>query len=111
MGAPVIFPHTVTIVRPASGVDGYGDPSEDWGQTTSTWSAAWVQPRSTSEVNGGRTAVLTEWMAFLPEDAPIAAGDRLVWEGRTYEVDGEPAVLWNPSGPHHVEASLKRITG
>lgn len=107
----MIFPHTVTIHRPAAATDAYGDPSVDWNDSTSTTSAAWVQPRTSSEDNDNRAAISSGWMVFLPDGTDVHAADRVVWDGRTYEVDGEPAVLWNPSGPHHVEAPLKRITG
>ena len=108
----MIYPHSVDIIRAASSTDAYGDPTLDWDTATTTSEVpAWVQPRTTSEVTGGRSAVLTEWMAFLPPETDVAAHDRLRWEGRLYDVDGDPAYLWNPSGPHHVEVPLTRITG
>jgi hypothetical protein len=107
----VIFPHTVTILRAGQGTDEYGDAVVDWTSSTATASPAWVQPRTTSEENANRSAVLRGMLAFLPPGVSIRAHDRLAWDGRTYEVNGEPATLWNPSGPHHIEAPLTLVEG
>lgn len=48
---------------------------------------------------------------FAPVGADIQLGDRIVHNGKTYEIDGEPAV-WTPL-PHvaHTWAKLKRWKG
>lgn len=105
------YPHTVTIVQAATTTDRYGNTSQDWGTAVRTASPAWVQSRSTSEENGNRRAVLEDLMAFLPPTTKVTAHDRMEWDGRTYEVDGEPARFYNLAGLHHLEVPLAVVEG
>lgn len=107
----MILPHTVSIVRATQATDAYGDPALDWTSASSVEVPAWVQPRTSAEDNNGRRAVISGWMTFLPAYVDITAHDRIIWGSETFEVDGDPAELWNPSGPHHLEVPLRRVTG
>jgi len=50
---------------------------------------------------------------YLPVGTDITAGDRVIIDGLTYEVDGEPDAVRNPRTQKmsHVEASLIRTSG
>lgn len=103
--------HTVTIVHPGSTTDRYDNDVDDWTTATRTEAAAWVQQRSTGEDRGGRQAVITGWKCFFAADAEVTARDRIEWDGRAFEVDGEPYAPSTPDGPHHVECQLKAVDG
>lgn len=104
----------VTRQRPAIGTDGYGDPITDW--TTPTVTLLWargVEPVSSSEDNDGRQAVITGFRVYLPSDADVLAGDRVLLRGATYDVDGQPADWRSPSssGLGGLVVALKRVVG
>jgi hypothetical protein len=64
-----------------------------------------LQPgASTEPVQPGRTPVVTTWRLFTA--APIGARERIAWQGRVFEVTGEPS-WWSPRLGHtHYEAHL-----
>lgn len=107
----------VTIVTPGTTTDRYDDLVADWANpASSTVSAGWLHQTSATEETGERDTEITGWQLFLPADAPISAGDRIVADPETYEkastvfeVDGTPNVLSTPTGPHHVEVNLRLI--
>ncbi|ARX87893.1 hypothetical protein SMD44_07375 [Streptomyces alboflavus] len=64
----------------------------DWGQAVRVWSGrASVQPASTREEPSPARDLSQERLSvFLPFSAVVEHTDRLLIEGRWYEVDGEP---------------------
>ena len=101
--------HTVTIVRSA-GKDPLGDPLP--GDTETTVSGCFVQPRSSGELTDMRDTVITGLVVFLPTGTVITATDRIRWDGVLYAVDGEPAAWDEISGKqHHLEVALRRVEG
>jgi hypothetical protein len=48
---------------------------------------------------------------FLPAETPITALSTIVWDSRSFRVDGEPDIVDGATGPHHVEARLVEILG
>lgn len=109
----MIYPHRVVILRGTAVTDVYGDPGISWDSPRRTPSPAWIQPRTTEEVNANRSAVVSAWMMFLPPGTDIGPHDRVEWADVIYtiDVDGRPAEMWNPSGPHHLEVPLRSATG
>ncbi len=105
------FPHPVTIIRAAASTDRYGDTTEDWAAALRTPGYAWVQRRSTSEENSNRSAVLSEWVAFMPPTSDVLPDDRLEWGARAFRVVGDTTPLDHPSGPHHLEVPLDLVEG
>lgn len=104
--------HEVTILRPNRLTDRYGNSSKDWAHVTETDAVGWVSQRAASEDRAnGREAQLSEWVLFLDPDVDIVGGDRVTWEGLTFEVDGPPNPAWTPRGPHHLEVPLKVVEG
>lgn len=69
-----------------------------------------LQPRtSSSENEPGRQAVTGTWWLFTLD--PIHARERVEFEGRVYDVDGEPE-RWEPRpGRVHYETSLISTNG
>ena len=104
--------HDVIILRPALGTSRYGDARKDWVTSTEIETSGWVARRSESEDRSeGREAQVSEWVLYLDADADIQAGDRVVWESTTFEVDGPPNHAHTPRGEHHVEADLRLVEG
>lgn len=93
-----------TLSEDASGNDVYTYPSS--GPAT----RGWAQQRSTTELVGGRETVVTQWWWFTndPDWLPL---DRLVWDGSSFDVDGNPKPVYSPDGLHHLEIPLRRVTG
>lgn len=108
---PRMLPHSVTVTTPGRSTDGYGNEALDYvtGVTARTI-AAYVQPRPGTENTDGRNAVERVWVMFTT--APVEALDRVTWEGRVYEVDGQPQ-RWDVPGrrTHHYESNLRAVEG
>lgn len=106
----------VALLHPGTMVDRYGDTVPDWNNPTSTSYRAWVSQRARSEDQaGGRRAYIGDWVAFLPPAATPGAGDRIVWDNLTFEVNGPPLPAYVPRGGtrslHHWEAALQLVVG
>lgn len=89
---------TITVMRPAM-VDSRGTKVPDWSHVTRrTICGCSVQTGQTSEDRDGRTATALLGTVYLPEGADVRAGDRIVFCGTTYTVQGEPMVWRSPTG-------------
>jgi hypothetical protein len=57
--------------------------------------------------------VATRWTLFLPAGTQIDAGDRVIVETETFEVDGQPWPARNPrtGQESHIEATVVRTEG
>jgi hypothetical protein len=106
---------TVTVVRPGSTTDRYGNPTADWTAATSTEvDGAAVAPRLQPEqTDEGRQAAVDALTAYLPPGTDVVHTDRVVVRGLTYEVDGRPAVWTSPftATTRGIEVPLRRVAG
>lgn len=101
----------VTIVHPGAGTSLYGDNIADWSATTTEGVKGWLA-RLTSEENlEGRDALISGWKLYVDKDTTLAATDRVVIDGTTYEIDGPVLDAWRPTGIHHREALLRLAVG
>lgn len=107
-----LLPVEVDWIRPASTTDSYGNTVDDWDEeaTTTSQLQVWVDHRRTVEQRDGRDVTVTT-LLLITNELGVAAIDRFAWGDHTYEVDGEPAVVYTPAGPHHVEAALRLVVG
>ena len=113
----------VTIVNPQIIGDRYNEAAAevilDYDNPADTTAAlVWLEQLAAEEVLDGRDAQVTHWRLFGSSSLPISAISRVVADppeyempSTTFEVEGTPNVLSTPSGPHHVEALLKLVTG
>ena len=111
---PMIYSSTVTRLRADRLRDDAGllQPTRDWENATTTEiTGVSVQPVTTSETrDAGGVLTTDEWRLYGPRGVKVdlVNGDRVVWDGRTLDVIGEPQ-SWPglTSGWHHSEIVLK----
>lgn len=101
------FRDSVTIVRAGLGVKN-GQEYRDWTSTTEkTLTRVQVTAAGTSRDFDGRTESITDRRTLRANyDADIQEGDRVVYDGNVYEVDGEVFHTKSPTG----RASSTRCT-
>lgn len=103
----------ITVKVPATATDRYNNSAPDWGDTTDTTVSCIVYPRSSSEDNDLRTALVSGLTVLLPCGAdPIPHTARIVARGETWEVDGDDADWVSPWGwePGR-QVNLRRVDG
>lgn len=109
-------PVPVTRLRAPQVTDVYGDTTTfDWDNATSTVlpGAVWA-PITNSESNDlGREGVVIGWRLYVRGYVPDVVGtDRLLWDGQTYRVDGDPARFEHPiTGQLVTEIIVERVEG
>lgn len=109
----------ITILSAPLTVDDYSNQVPDWANATSRTAAAYVRPISSSlrpsgdeYVEPGRNVVEAAYQVHT-NDLAVSALDRVVFDGLTYEVDGQPLV-WkvDPEGETgHAKFLLRRVAG
>ena len=105
------LPHLVTRLRATVTTDRKNVPSFDWSSPLELDLLAYVQPRSSSETfNPEGTRVRSSHVMFCLEQ-DVTAQDRIVWNGETFLVVGQPARHETPAGYHHTEADLLLVEG
>jgi hypothetical protein len=103
-------PHTITVVRPV-GVKpaDYGTGTEpDWSAATSTpVGGCSVQPTPAPAYTIDQDSYQSRWTVWAPISTEVASGDRVVWDGQTYDVDGE-VMTWEFGRLSHLVINLRR---
>ena len=110
---PSFCKDTVTVKRAAL-VDSRGTKVLDWSNpTTKTVKGCSVQPSTSTRDFDGRTLqVSEEWVLYAPPGSDIEAGDRIEWNGLTFEINGSPMPWQSPTGRvSHVWARLAEWSG
>jgi hypothetical protein len=108
-----LLPLTVTWQQPGIASGDYGgDEQDDWsdGARTDSTISAYIEQRDTLELVTGRATVVSR-LVLIANELALSARDRIVWGDDIYMIDGTPAILQTPSGPHHSESVLKLVTG
>lgn len=71
-----------------------------------------VQPATTSLSQDGRVLGINEqWTAYLPEGSDVKAGDRILFEGKTYTINGDPKEWTAPFTRSNIQLNLTRWEG
>lgn len=106
------LPHEMIWRQPGTRVDGNGDDVPDWAPAAVTDATVrgFMQPVGQREVDDGRAAQIGDWLLITDENE-IDGADRVVWDERTFEVLGPPAVFSTARGFHHAEAQLREVSG
>lgn len=103
-----LLPQTVTIYTRTQGSDdAFGNPTTTETSTATTGRLRLL--RSVEQVDG-RDTVITGWLLYLEPGETITPASRVVIDGNTYEVDGQPYLVYGATAPHHLEVPLRETT-
>jgi hypothetical protein len=84
---------SITVLEAPLITGQYGRQVRDWDSATETvLPGVTVDIDSGSESTDAQDQTTTQATAFLPRGASVSEHARVVWAGRTWEVDGVPAV-------------------
>ena len=71
-----------------------------------------VQPATTSLSQDGRVLGISEsWTAYLPEGSDVKAGDRIMFDGEIYTINGEPKKWTAAARLSNIQLNLQRWKG
>lgn len=110
---PSFFRDTVTRLR-AGTRESRGSVIPDWSNPDElAIPNCSLQPATTSLSQDGRVLGISDGQTlYAPADADVLAGDRISFDGKTYEVDGDPRDWRSASGGlDHLTINLRRHTG
>ncbi|MEV0445284.1 hypothetical protein AB0I84_07545 [Streptomyces spectabilis] len=95
--------HDPVVIRRAPLTASAYTNRRDWENARTLWSGlASVQPDRAFEVRSPERETAQERLVvYLPWGTPVDSTDRIVWDGRTFEVDGEP-MRWQQGSLRHV---------
>lgn len=106
---------SITVLKAPLVTDEYGTPGteRDWAAATSTVvEGCSVQPVAGAEYDQGREAVTVRWRVYAPAGTDLRAGDRVVYRGDTYDVEGDGQAWPSATGGlDHVQALMERHAG
>jgi hypothetical protein len=100
---------TITRLRAPLVSAGYGNSARDWSAATGTEFTVHWSARAVSEVVGDEPRTVTRGKILGGPDLDLEASDRVLFDGDTYEVDGEIMRSYRQGQLHHVRAMLRRI--
>lgn len=106
---PLINRPCKILTRVITGEDDYGN---DTHEDTVVDTVCELQQRQRSEDDGHNELSKTSWLLVLDTGETITARDAVVVDGDRYELDGEPADVWNPRTQliSHIEATVVRTS-
>lgn len=101
---------SITRLRAPLVSAGYGNQSRNWAAAVSAAFLVHWSAKAVSEVVGDEARTVTRGKIFGGPDLDLEASDRVVFDGDTYEVDGDVMRSYRQGQLHHVRAFLRRIT-
>lgn len=104
---------TVTRIRPGEKTL-RGSKVPDWSNTEQLVIAGCsVQPAGTSLSQDGRVLGVSDgYTVYMPPDTDVQAGDRIVYDGDTYTINGRPRKWKSATGRlDHIMISIERWAG
>jgi hypothetical protein len=105
---------TITVIRPGTKTS-RGSAIPDWENPIKQTDVGGcsVQPAATSLNEDGRVLGITDGLTvYVPPGTDILAGDHIVFEGETYEINGEPRAWTSPTGrTTHIMLNATRYSG
>jgi head-tail adaptor len=104
-----LLTRSLTWIEPTISADRYGDAAEAWGAGTAITGR--IDTLSQLEVQDQTRDMATTVRVLFTNTTGLTSKARIVDGTTTYEVDGLPAVIDSPAGPHHTEARLRLIGG
>ena len=104
---------TVTRLRPGVKTQ-RGSQVPDWSNVERLEiSGCSVQPAGTALSQDGRVLGVSDgYTVYMPPNTDVQAGDRIVYDGDTYTIDGRPRRWKSATGRlDHIMISIERWTG
>jgi hypothetical protein len=101
---------TITRLRAPLVSSGYGNSKPNWAAAASADFVVHWSTKSVTEVVGDEARTITRGKIFGGPDLDLEATDRVVFDGDTYDVDGDVMRSYRQGQLHHVRAMLRRIT-
>ena len=103
---------TVIRIRPSL-KESRGSKIFDWDNASElTISGCSMQPATTSLSTDGRVlGIQDEWTLFAPSGADIQAGDRIMYNGLPYIVQGDVRIQPAALNLQHLHITLRRYSG
>ena len=85
-------PQSITVHRYTLGsADAHGNAAESWVADAAPTLVHAVAPGASAEaLQTGRDVSQVAWTVYAPQGTVLAARDRVVWQGETYHVNGNP---------------------
>lgn len=103
--------HAATWLVAGTTTNDYGDTLPDWDTATSTTIAVRLQQEFRDEVSDESRDTLSQRATVWANETGISGSDRLVVGGTTWEVLGPPALVADGVGTHHVEFTVRAVSG
>lgn len=114
MGVPAgLLPHTVQRIRPSTSTDSRGNEIRSYTvpPASSASITAWLQQESRKEPReDGRDPLEQTWL-MVTNESDVLGYDRIIFGALTLEVEGPPESTYTPAGFHHLEATLRVVSG
>lgn len=111
---PSFCSQEITRVRPGTKTE-RGSTIPDWDEDNVTKlviKGCSIQPAATSTSLDGRVLGISEQLtAYLPEGSDVKAGDHIVYNGATYEINGEPREWVAAATLSNIQLTLQRWEG
>jgi hypothetical protein len=101
---------TITRLRAPLTSAGYGNQGRNWAAASSADFLVHWSTKSVTEVVGDEPRTVTRGKVFGDATLDLLATDRVLFDGDTYEVDGEVMQSYRQGQLHHVRAMLRKIT-
>jgi len=105
---------TVTRIRPGTKTV-RGSDLPDWSESavsTLKISGCSVQPASTELSQDGRVLGIMDGLTcYMPPGSDVMEGDRIVYDGETYTINGAPRVWVGAYNLSHIQVALRRWSG
>lgn len=105
-----LLPHTISPAGSVEQVDEYGNRRRVPG-TPGGPVPAFVQPLEPSEDLADGQVRQNRARVFVNPGVQVDAWSHVVWEGREYELVGDPQRYDTPDGPHHLVLTVRRVGG
>jgi hypothetical protein len=101
---------TITRVRAPLVAASYGNRKRDWAAATEQDFLVHWSTKTVDEVVGDEARTVVRGKVFGGPDLDLEATDRVVFQGETFEVDGDVMRSYRQGVLHHVRAMLKKIS-
>jgi head-tail adaptor len=102
---------SAVVEKPTAATDSRGDATDGWDSPTRVTITAWIDQQSTAETDDETRNSVTSTALLVTNYANLAADDRVVWDDKTWTVQGRPRQVPTLVGTHHVEATLRLVEG